>query len=64
MLDVKTTGQFEADFRRMVRSGSDRDLFWAVVKLFASGESIPDEYRDHELKGEWAGVRDIHVEAD
>lgn len=64
MLEVKTTTQFETDFQRMVRSGSDSDLFWAVVELLASEESIPEEYRDHELEGEWAGVRDIHVEAD
>lgn len=64
MLAVKTTSQFESDFRRMVRSGRDAKLLWAVVELLVSKERVPAEYRDHELEGEWAGVRDIHLEAD
>ena len=64
MLSVKTTKKFESDFKRMLRAGSEPELFWAVVELLAEGAAIPDEFRDHELEGEWAGVRDIHVEAD
>ena len=64
MLEVKSTRKFESDFRRMVRTGNDTDLFWSIVELLASGEEIPKEFRDHELQGTWAGVRDIHVEAD
>lgn len=64
MLSIKATKKFESDYRRMVRLGSDPEMFWAVVEILASEEEIPKEFRDHELKGEWAGVRDIHVEAD
>ena len=48
----------------MVRSGVDPDLFWALVELIAAEEDIPKEFRDHELEGDLAGVRDIHIEAD
>lgn len=48
----------------MLRSGCDPDLFWSVVQLLENQEAIPEEFRDHELEGEWSGVRDIHVEAD
>jgi len=64
MLEVKTTDKFEADFKRMLRAGNDPDLFWAVVELLASEDDVPSEFRDHELQGEWAGVRDIHIEPD
>lgn len=64
MLSIKTTEQFESDFKRMLRSGHDAVLFWAVVELLANREAIPEEFRDHELGGDWAGIRDIHVEAD
>jgi mRNA interferase YafQ len=64
MQTVKITHRLEADYKRMVREGCDPDSFWAVVELIASHEVIPGEYRDHELQGEWAGVRDIHIEAD
>jgi mRNA interferase YafQ len=64
MLGVKTTKKFEADFKRMLRSGHDPDLLWAVVELLMIQDQIPEEFRDHELGGEWAGVRDIHIEPD
>jgi len=64
MLIVKTTSQFKTDFKRMIRTGNDPALFWSVVELLVSEEKIPNDYRDHDLQGEWAGVRDIHVEPD
>ena len=64
MFVVKTTDKFESDFKQMLRAGNDPELLWAVVELLASEELIPEEFRDHELEGEWAGVRDIHVKAD
>lgn len=48
----------------MVRTGNDPSHLWAVVELLSSEDDIPDEFRDHELTGRWAGVHDIHVEAD
>jgi len=35
-----------------------------LVELLVKQESIPVEYRDHELSGKWRGIRDVHVEAD
>lgn len=64
MLRIRTTAQFEADLRRMARTGRDDRTFWEVVHMLAHEEPIPAEYRDHELSGRWAGVRDIHVEPD
>lgn len=64
MLEVRTTKKFEADFKRMLKAGHESDLFWAVIELLVIQEEIPEEFRDHELEGEWAGVRDIHVGSD
>ena len=64
MLRIRTTAQFEADLRRMARAGRDGQTFGEVVRMLAHEEPIPAEYRDHELSGRWAGVRDIHVEPD
>ena len=64
MLKVRATSQFESDFRRMVRVGNDPELLWAVVEMLANEYEIPEEFRDHELTGRWAGVRDIHIQAD
>ena len=64
MLNIKTTRTFESDLKRMLRLGHDPELFRAVVELLVEQSGIPKEFRDHELEGEWAGVRDVHIEAD
>ncbi len=35
-----------------------------VVKILAEGEQLPPKYKDHELKGDYAGYRECHVEPD
>ncbi len=32
-----------------------------TVQLIANGETLPERYCDHELKGEFAGNRECHV---
>ena len=64
MLAVKSTKKFKSDFKRMMRLGHDPELMRAVIEILAAQDDIPAEFRDHELEGEWAGVRDIHIEAD
>lgn len=36
----------------------------ALVRLLASGDSVPERYRDHPLRGRWSGWRDAHIEPD
>ena len=60
-LDV--TSPFKRDKKRVTRSGR-RD--WAkmleVVQALMSDLPLPVKHRDHELAGEYAGVRERHVE--
>ena len=64
MLAVRSTTKFKSDFKRMMRLGHDPELMRAVIEILAAQDDIPAEFRDHELEGEWAGVRDVHIEAD
>lgn len=36
-------------------------LLQEVVDLLASGETLPDKYRDHSLTGDYNGYRECHV---
>lgn len=36
----------------------------AVLTLLANEEELPPEYRDHGLRGDWIGFRDLHIEPD
>ena len=36
----------------------------AVLKLLQSGEELPARYKDHPLRHNWKGYRDLHIEPD
>jgi len=64
MLTPLYTTAFARDLRRAIRRGKDAGKIKAVVRLLCAGEALPASFRDHALKGEWAGFRDCHVEPD
>ncbi len=36
----------------------------ALLRLLAQREALPAQYKDHSLKGKWAGCRDAHLDPD
>ncbi|WP_374112194.1 type II toxin-antitoxin system YafQ family toxin [Bartonella harrusi] len=36
----------------------------ALLSLLIEEKPLPQCYRDHPLKGKWAGLRDSHIEPD
>lgn len=35
-----------------------------ILLLLLKGAALPPDCRDHPLKGEWKGFRDLHIEPD
>lgn len=35
-----------------------------VILLLLNDAPLPDRLKDHPLKGEWVGYRDLHIEPD
>ena len=64
MLTVRTTADFDRDVTRLKRQGKDIEHLFAVVEMLVSEETLDPAYRDHALHGEWAGVRECHIEGD
>jgi mRNA interferase YafQ len=58
------SGQFRKDVKRAQKRGKDVSKLRAVITLLIDGGSLPARLRDHPLKGEWKGWRDLHVEPD
>jgi len=58
------TSQFKKDVKLAARRGKDLTRLKAVLDLLIDGESLPPQFRDHPLRGEWHGTRDCHVESD
>ena len=64
MYTVKPTSKFKKDYKTANKRGYDMDKLDAVISLLARGETLPEEYRDHVLAGNWRGHRECHIEPD
>lgn len=59
------TNQFKRDKKRIKGSGRyDWDKIRAVVTALINDRPLEQRHRDHALSGEYAGVRECHVEPD
>jgi mRNA interferase YafQ len=56
--------RFSDDIKRMKRRGRNVEDIVAVVDLLVEIGELPDAYRPHLLKGEWAGLWECHIEPD
>jgi mRNA interferase YafQ len=56
--------QFKKDVRLYERRGKDLAKLKAVIDLLIDGETLSSQYRDHPLRGNFAGSRDCHIEPD
>jgi mRNA interferase YafQ len=48
----------------MGRRGKNLGNLRAVLDLLMEGKPLPGDYKDHPLRGEFAGSRDCHIESD
>lgn len=58
---VKFTTTFKKDYKRAMKRGMDMKQLENVIGLLAMGESLPENYRDHSLSGDWFGHRECHI---
>jgi mRNA interferase YafQ len=56
--------QFKKDVKLAGRRGKDLAKLKAVINLLIIGEILPSQYKDHPLRGNFAGGRDCHIEPD
>jgi len=58
------TKQFEKDIKRARRRGKNLEKFKIVARPLLSGQLLDLIHRDHQLKGDYAGRRECHIESD
>lgn len=60
------TKAFAKDWERLSRSGryDMPRLKQVILSLIAGDEPLAPEWRDHPLKGDWAGHRECHIGGD
>lgn len=61
---IKFTSQFKKDMRLAKKQNRDIDKLFEIVNILANGHALEAKYRDHELSGNYKGVRECHVEPD
>ena len=64
MRSIRRTSRFKKDFKRIKKRGKDLDKFTEAVSLLLTDSTLPERFEDHELAGNYKGVRDIHIEPD
>ena len=62
--EIQRTSQFKKDYKLAIKRGCDINKLQKVVMILASGETLPEEYRDHPLRGNYSGYRECHIETD
>ena len=55
---------FNKDYKRIKKRGYNLKLLEDVLSLLVKEEALPQEYRDHPLIGNYAGVRECHIKPD
>ena len=64
MLNPIQGGQFKRDVKLSKKSNKDMDKLRELMRFLIEEKSLPPEYKDHPLKGNWAHHRDSHMEPD
>ncbi len=61
---VIMSNRFSKDLKAISKRGYDLDKIKYVIKELSNGNSLPDKYKDHMLKGDYASKRECHIEPD
>ena len=64
MREIIQSTAFRKDVKRTGKRGKDMAKLRTVILLLIEDAPLDPRYRDHPLKGEWLGYRDLHVEPD
>jgi len=64
MYTIKPTTKFQKDLKRAEKRGFNLFLLEEVIAILAKGESLPEKYLDHPLKGNYRDCRECHITPD
>lgn len=64
MLTIRYETTFRKDFKRIVKRGYDIRLLEEVIEILASGNLLPEKYKDHKLSGDYKDFRECHITPD
>lgn len=64
MLTIKYHTLFKKDFKRIKKRGYDILRLEKIVELLANEVLLPEQFKDHNLSGNYNGFRECHIAPD
>lgn len=63
-LRIKYTNRFRKGLKLSVKRGLDLSLLEKIINQLMLRQPLEPKHKDHELKGEWQGFRECHIQPD
>ncbi|MGC7871341.1 type II toxin-antitoxin system YafQ family toxin [Desulfosporosinus sp. SYSU MS00001] len=64
MLRIRYSSRFKRDFKAVIKRGYDVRLLEEVLNLLVQEKTLPQQYLDHPLTGNYTGHRECHITPD
>lgn len=64
MLKINYHTSFKKDYKKAQKRGLDMTKLHNVINMLANGIILPESYKDHQLKGDYAEYRECHIQPD
>lgn len=64
MLTIKYHTMFKKDFKKIKKRGYDILRLEKIVELLANEVPLPEQFKDHNLSGNYNGFRECHIAPD
>lgn len=64
MLTINYHTSFKKDYKRIIKRGYKAERLEKVLDYLVNEIPLPQEYRDHDLTGNWKGYRECHIQPD
>jgi mRNA interferase YafQ len=58
------TKSFSRDVKRAKKRNLNLETLQQVIKILQSGDSLPQQYKPHPLKGKYSGFMECHIGPD
>lgn len=61
---IKPSATYKKELKKAIKQGKDVKLINDVINKLADGEELDFKYHDHELSGNFGGMRECHIQPD
>lgn len=61
MLEIYRTNKFLKSYKKIRHNKKVLEELKLVIEILIHQKSIPMKYKDHELKGKFNGIRELHL---